>query len=494
MSLNDYRWGRRPGPEEGKSGGTPPEGAPRGEGPGNQKPEAPRRPEGGRPAGPDHGGEQRPGNGGEGDDTDSKRSARDLDAEWKSFNDMLQTIWGKGGQQPGGGSEPPEGGNPGGDAPKVDRRRRASRVAGLMALIAVFAVGAWLGAGFYSVPSGQKAALYAAGKFKRLVPPGTHWHVPWPFERVRLVDMRLVHKQQVSFSGRAGEGYLMTSDGGFVRADAAVQWKVAQDGVCSYLEHMANPGALVESALRRAMRQEFADMTVRDVLGGRAALLQAELAKQVQAEADGLELGVRVESVTVTGASLPDEVARASRGAIEQQSAEENSFDSVRRWAELADAVSVSTARAILEAGESYRERVTHVSEMDSRFISYLYREGATEESKRAALSRAWTAGLSAALPDRNSAVGAPTSDIMAAIRALKPPKGEDEKEVPPVTSKDIASAKEALERAAAARDAAGAAAGNGEAASVQGAGSPAPGETRENTRDRREYLRNRGR
>lgn len=83
--------------------------------------------------------------------------------------------------------------------------------------------------------------------------------------------------------------------------------------------------------------------------------------------------------------------------ALEAQNAGENAFGNAQRWAELAGAMSVNTSRAILENAESYRERVVRVSEMDSRYISYLYGEKASDAAKRDAIEQAWNAGLAAA-------------------------------------------------------------------------------------------------
>ena len=342
------------------------------------------------------------------------------------------------------------------------------------------------------MPSGETAALYATGQFKGLVGPGTHWHFPWPFEKVRMVDTRLVHSQDVSFSGKAGEGYLLTADGSFVSATATVKWQVASE--------------VIDAALRRALRQEFTDMTVHDVLSGRAALLKDDLAKRVQKEADSLGLGVHIESVSVTNAGIPTEVREASRVALEAQNAGENAFGNAQRWAELAGAMSVNTSRAILENAESYRERVVRVSEMDSRYISYLYGEKASDAAKRDAIEQAWNAGLAAALPNKGSIANAKLDDLMAVIRAAKPkaPEGKpgEESAVPVVTEAQIIAQKklDAEKKAApAAASSAPASSPAAEAAAEAAASNvTTPGEDpaneRESTTDRRDYLRNRGR
>ena len=111
------------------------------------------------------------------EESSAKKSGKDLDAEWKAFNDLLQSIWANGEKngakasgpeqtvnRPGASDSPRED-----DIPQIDRSRRSSRIAALVAIVTIFSVGAYLGAGFYSVPSGETAALYATGQFKLLI-------------------------------------------------------------------------------------------------------------------------------------------------------------------------------------------------------------------------------------------------------------------------------------------------------------------------------------
>lgn len=500
MSLNDNRWGRHldplPEDEEKKApadGGPGREPAPGPDSAANPetRPEDSVHPEdarggrggaGGRPESPEKN-PRKPDSRGDDAAEGSRRSARDLEAEWQSFNDLLSVFRGGGsGRRPAA---------PGGRDPRrefAERALRSKRVVPLLGVIAVFAVGAYLGAGFYTVPAGETAALYASGEFSRLVGPGTHWHMPWPFEKVRAVDTRLTHRNEVVFSGSGSEGYLMTADGCLVRAKAVAQWKVSPEGVRNYLEHVASPSQAISAALRRALRAEFGDMTVRDAMGGRPSLIGKKLAAAVQAEAESLGLGIAVTSVEITETRLPAAVEDAMRQPAEDQDREAGAFRAAQRWAALADTLSVNTARKILEEAESYRQRVTHVASADTDFLSYLHSNGASEADREAAVSRAWAAAMEAALPNPGELSGASAGDIMAVIRAKRPAAATAPKaaEGEAVTQADIEAARKAAEferkKAASAAEAAAA------------SGSPADAAGRDETQDRSAYLRNRGR
>lgn len=117
MSIDDYRWGRHPEPEkkdpekESSSGKNEPE-TPKVSGTGSeptgtpeppQKPEEPRRaqPQPEKPEIRNPGTPNSDSHSGRPEDTEessAKKSGKDLDAEWKAFNDLLQSIWANGGK------------------------------------------------------------------------------------------------------------------------------------------------------------------------------------------------------------------------------------------------------------------------------------------------------------------------------------------------------------------------------------------------------------
>ena len=463
MPLNDNRWGRHLAPQPEK-----PAKAPEGEPGGSACLEEDRGE--GRP------GQQPAGDGQLHPKDEARENAKDLEAAWKSFNDMLKGYRRAGGQ----GGEPPRGGRP----PRPKGALRA-RLAGGLAVAVIFTAGAYLGAGFYTVPAGDAAALYAMGEFSRVVGPGSHWHLPWPFERVRMVDTRLLRRTEAVFTGADGEGYLATADGLLVRARAVVEWQVPQEGVRGYLEQMASPSQAIEAALRRALREEISDMTLRDAMQGRPAQFSDRLAQLVQAEADGLGLGIKIRKVEMGDVKLPEEAEDAARTSAARQDDGAGAYQAAQRWAAMADALSSSTARRISEEAGAYRQRVVHAAKADSSLLAYLQDLPASDADRQRALERSWSAAMEAALPGRGELSAASVDDIMAVIRARRPSEGADlAKDFEQgVSAADVTEAKKA---AAAAKQ--GGDAGKSAATDIGRV------EDRDSAPDRSEYLRNKGR
>lgn len=483
MPLNDNRWGRHLDPLPGKSGQTPAAGEDekKGEGARDAAPakEPAREHPAARPESKTPSGESRRRSKPRTRSKDASENAKDLEAAWQSFNDMLKGYR----KAEGGESGPNRGPVP---MPPV-RPQGVKHLAASLALIALFSAGAYLGAGFYTVPSGEVAALYSMGEYSKTVGVGTHWHFPWPFEKIRRVDTRLVHRSEAVFSGAGQEGYLPTADGRLVRASAAVQWQVSEEGVRDYLENVSNPSQAVGAALKRALRETFSGMTLKDALGGRPAMLAGDAAAQVQAEADSLSLGIKVLSVEMENVRLPAEAEDAARAPSEVRGEDAAALREARRWAAMVDTVSAGTARQIREEAESYRERVVHAAESDSGRLAFLQSREASSDERKEALRRTWSSAMQAALPNAGELSELPASDIMGAIRVKRPGDGTANAtgSQAAVTAADV----EAARRLAASDKKSEAGASK---AQTRTAG--AVQEDRDNTPDRSEYLRNKGR
>lgn len=485
MPLNDNRWGRHLDPPPGKSGETPDGGEDEKKGEGARDADPAKEPARKQPADrPEESPRSQAPSRGSRHRTkprtrskDASENARDLEAAWQSFNDLL-----KGYRKPEGESGAPQR-RPVPVPPA--RPQGAKRLAASLALIALFSAGAYLGAGFYTVPSGEVAALYSMGEYSKTVGPGAHWHFPWPFEKIRRVDTRLVHRSEAVFSGAGEEGYLSTADGCLVRAGAAVQWQVSEEGVRNYLENVSNPSQAVSAALKRALRETVSGMTLSDALGGRPAMLAADAAARVQAEADSLSLGIKVLSVDMGSVRLPAEAEDAARAPSEMQDEDAAALREARRWAAMADTVSSGTARRIRDEADSYRERVVHAAEADSGRLAFLLSCEASDTERKEALRSAWSSAMRAALPNVGELSELPDADIMAALRMKRPGDANAAGSQAAVTAADV----EAVRKLATSDKKSQAGASKSQAR----AGSGAP-EDRDNTPDRSEYLRNKGR
>ncbi|PKO50053.1 MAG: protease modulator HflK, partial [Betaproteobacteria bacterium HGW-Betaproteobacteria-20] len=87
-------------------------------------------------------------------------------------------------------------------------------ILGIIALI-------WLATGFYIVDQGSLGVVQRFGKYLETTEPGPRWHLPYPMERVDVVNMEQVRRLEVGYrsSGESGskvkqpkEALMLTED------------------------------------------------------------------------------------------------------------------------------------------------------------------------------------------------------------------------------------------------------------------------------------------
>ena len=89
---------------------------------------------------------------------------------------------------------------------------------GLLLIIAVIVIG-WLGSGFYIVGAGEAGVELRFGAYQETTDPGPHWHIPYPFETVEIVNVDEVRDTQ-------HQATMLTQDENIVDVELAVQYLV----------------------------------------------------------------------------------------------------------------------------------------------------------------------------------------------------------------------------------------------------------------------------
>src|SRR5271165_2041723 len=101
-----------------------------------------------------------------------QQAQNDLDDVLRNFQRRLSALFGRGG-----------GGSSGGGG-----QGSASFGTGLSSvLVLIFAV--WIGSGLYRVDAQERAVVLRFGKYVQTTGPGYNWHLPWPIEQKRIVNV-----------------------------------------------------------------------------------------------------------------------------------------------------------------------------------------------------------------------------------------------------------------------------------------------------------------
>src|SRR3974390_1770182 len=267
-----------------------------------------------------------------------QQSQNDLDDVLRNFQRRLASLFGRGGGGLGGQSSPGFG-----------------RGLGSILLL----IGAvWIGSGLYRVDAQERAVILRFGKYVNPPGPGYNWHLPWPIEQRRIVNV----SQQFSVTDDAR---MLTADTNLVEVKSAVQY--TKPDPLKYLFKVNNVEETLvqvsESAMREAVGQAPLDKALAfdpSITDRARVLLQRTL--------DNYDMGVRLISVKLGDVIVPEPVQDAQRDAIKadkdrqrfQQDAETYRNDVVPRARgaaakNLLDAQAYSLQVVALAQGETSR-------------------------------------------------------------------------------------------------------------------------------------------
>src|SRR5271168_2447681 len=275
-----------------------------------------------------------------------QQSQNDLDDVLRNFQRRLASLFGRGG---GGGGIGGGQGSPG-----------FNRSLGSI-LVLIGAV--WIGSGLYRVDAQERAVILRFGKYVQTTRPGYNWHLPWPIEQKRIVNV----SQQYSVTDDAR---MLTADTNLVEVKSAVQY--TQPDPLKYLFKVKDVEETLvqvsESAMREAVGQASLDKALAfdpSITDRARVVLQRTL--------DNYDMGIRIISVKLGDVVVPEPVQDAQRDAIKadkdrqryQQDAETYRNDVVPR-------ARGQAAKNLLDA-EAYRLQVLALAQGEtSRFDQVL--------------------------------------------------------------------------------------------------------------------------
>lgn len=248
---------------------------------------------------------------------------------------------------------------------------------GLLLIVAVVAV-VWLLSGFYIVNEGKRGIVLRFGAYSQTTAPGIHWHLPYPIETVRMVDVESRRIIRIGYEPAGNrnrpvlsEALMLTRDENIVNVQLAVQWQVSDPAryLFTLLEPEQTLKELTESALREVVGKNEMDFVLTE---GRAEVVEATRTL-VQEALDRYDAGIRVVQVAIQDVQPPEEVQGAFADAIRAREDEQRLINEARAYHNEVLPQAAGQAARIVEEAEGYRARVVAEAEGEAaRFLSLL--------------------------------------------------------------------------------------------------------------------------
>ena len=296
----------------------------------------------------------------------------DLDELWRDFNARLNRLFGKRGDQSGGGS---------GGSPFKGAGIGAGAICGILALL-------WLSSGFFIVQEGQVAAVMQFGEYKYDAPPGFRWRLPYPMQSHEVVNTSSVRTVEVGYRGNVKskvlrESLMLTDDENIIDIQFAVQYRIAR--ASDYLFNNRHAEESVLQAAETAVREVVGRSKMDFVLYEGREQVGLQVAQLTQQILDRYKVGVAVSSVTVQNAQPPEQVQASFDDAVKAGQDRERLKNEGQAYANDIIPKAKGTAARLMQEAEGYKQKVVANAEGDaSRFKSvlteYIKAPGVTRE------------------------------------------------------------------------------------------------------------------
>ncbi len=267
------------------------------------------------------------------------------------------------------------------------------RGTGLWIVLVVIIIGGWLATGFYQVGPGEQGVVRQFGKLSDQTDPGLRYHLPWPIQRVDVVNMLRVRRLELGFRSVAGdraqrvpeEALMLTGDQNIVEAQMIVQYRVRD--AARYLFHVREPEEVLKDAAEVALRSVAGSTTIDDLLTiGRAEAEEKALAF-MQLQLNDYQAGLLIQNVKLQVVDAPEQVRDAFHDVVRALEDRERLINEARGYAE--DVIPKARGegeRLVFEAEGYKQERIIRAQGDVSKFNQVLEEYEKAPEVTRARL------------------------------------------------------------------------------------------------------------
>ena len=261
---------------------------------------------------------------------------------------------------------------------------RLARV--LTAPLALFGLlGLWASTTVTRVPVDSRGVPISRGEFQTpALSPGLHWHAPWPWASIAIVQTERVQELALGFERDLagpvlwaekhfeGEQNLLLGGGEeLLTINVPVQYRV-RDAV-AFLRHTADPARALESLGYRQLLALTGEHTAFGLMTTDRAEVSDKIRSQLQLACDRLNLGLEIVFVGLKDVHPPVAVASAYQDVISAEEERSALVDQSRTYSVLAlGSAKVAARLARIQAEAAATERRTRASGESSRFLAPL--------------------------------------------------------------------------------------------------------------------------
>ncbi len=239
----------------------------------------------------------------------------------------------------------------------------------------------WLISGFYQVQPSEQGVVLRLGKYHETTDAGLHYHLPYPFEDVYIVDISKERSINLGATeneyGTRGsvneltESHMLTGDENIVDINLTVVWNIkdAKD----YLFKTRTPELTVKVAAQSVLREIIGQSKMEDIITGDRDKIENDTKKELQGLLDGFQTGINIVRVKLQKADPPRQVVDAFNEVQRAKTDAERFKNEAEAYANEVLPKAEGEAIKRRQEAEAYKQAVINRAEGEAKRFSSVY-------------------------------------------------------------------------------------------------------------------------
>ena len=261
---------------------------------------------------------------------------------------------------------------------------------------------------FYQINTGEVGVIRRFGKYDRTTQPGLHWKLPFNIEKLDIVKLERIFKEEFGFrtiktGGRSqyssnsylDEALMLTGDVNVLNVTWIVQFKVKDPA--KVLFRLQDPLQTIRDISEAVMREVIGDSSVDEALTNRRVEINQEVQDMVQRILDGYESGIQIVTVKLQDVNPPDEVKPSFNEVNEAKQEKEKVIN--QSWEAFNKVIPKARGEAEKTISEAQGYALSRVNEAQGDAARFMQTWNAYKGAKAVTRRRLYLETLSTMLP-----------------------------------------------------------------------------------------------
>ncbi|MDR3526785.1 MAG: FtsH protease activity modulator HflK [Rhizomicrobium sp.] len=254
-------------------------------------------------------------------------------------------------------------------------------------IIALLVVGLWLVSGVYTVNPQEQGVVLRFGAFLRHTGPGTYYHLPWPIESARTLNVKKANQLDIGFKPAeanaqpedvADESHMLTGDENIVAVQFTVYWRIKDANAYLFNVDLNSGGksgdavkAVAESAMREVVGQDRIDL----IMTSHREEIQHKVQKLMQQMLDTYGAGIAVVGVKMQKVETPSEVREAYLDVQKALADQDKKRSEAETYKNSVIPQARGEAAHIVQEAEGYKAQATAIATGEAQRFNEVYQE-----------------------------------------------------------------------------------------------------------------------